>query len=160
MIKKQTTKKVILFIGNSGSGKTTYIENNYKNNEYTIINPDSFLEKHPDYEPLNPAPLHNWSKAQANNAFYNAIAENKHIIYDSTGTDTDSMYKKIVELKKFNYRIKLIYVKVKLETAIKRNSTRARQVPLEILIKKNEMLDYSFELLKDKVNIATIINND
>lgn len=157
---KNKTKKSILFIGNSGSGKSTYIEKHYKNTSYVIVNPDIFLEKHPDYNPENPAPLHIWSKAQANQLFFKTIADNKNIIYDSTGTDTDSMYKKIVELKKFGYVIQLVYIKVKLETAIKRNSNRTRKVPVEILIHKNQMLDYSFELLKDKVNIATIINND
>jgi tRNA uridine 5-carbamoylmethylation protein Kti12 len=153
-------KKVIFTMGLPGAGKSTALRRMEGLEKYIIIDPDKIKEEKKDYDPKKPQIYHEWSKLEANKRELKAIEEEKNIIIDGTGTNTLKMYKKINEYKKIGYNVKLIYVKVLLETSIKRNSQRARVVPIEVIFEKYELIEESYEILKNVANESIIINND
>ena len=54
----------------------------------------------------------------------------------------------------------MLYVKVKLETAINRNANRERVVPVNVILEKFETIETAFEIIENYVDVVTIANND
>lgn len=102
-------KKVIMMMGYPGSGKTTYINNNFTGKEYTIIHGD-------DHK----------TESKMKKAFLSAIqSENScNIVLDATFA---SMIKRVVFIsiaKQYTNDISLIHINTSLETSLKRNLER------------------------------------
>ena len=147
-------------MGLPGSGKSWVLEKNYNLEGFTVIDPDEIKKEQIDYSDESPSVHHNWSKKEAKMRIALAVYNNDNLVIDGTGTNVEKMAKNISELQASGYEVELLYVKVKLETAIQRNEARPRTVPIEIIKEKFETISYAFEILAGLADIATIINND
>lgn len=147
-------------MGLPGAGKSYTLNNNYDVTGYTIIDPDEIKKEKADYDDKKPSVYHEWSKKEAKARIARAMANDENLVIDGTGTNVEKMYKQITELQANGYTVEILYVKVKLETAIERNSKRARTVPVEIIHEKFETISTAYEILSSIANKATVINND
>lgn len=153
-------KKAIMTMGLPGAGKSYTLNNNYDVTGYTVIDPDEIKKEKADYDDKKPSVYHEWSKKEAKARIARAMANGENLVIDGTGTNVEKMYKQITELQANGYTVEILYVKVKLETAIERNSKRARTVPVEIIHEKFETISTAYEILSSIANKATVINND
>lgn len=153
-------KKAIMTMGLPGAGKSYTLNNNYDVTGYTVIDPDEIKKEKADYDDKKPSVYHEWSKKEAKARIARAMANGENLVIDGTGTNVEKMYKQITELQANGYTVEILYVKVKLETAIERNAKRARTVPVEIIHEKFETISTAYEILSSIANKATVINND
>ena len=153
-------KKAVLTMGLPASGKSSTIKKTYTMSEFTLIDPDEIKKEKSDYSDSKPTVYHAWSKKEAKERTAKAIANNENIIIDGTGTSTGKMVQKIKALKNSGYTVELLYVNVKLSTALYRNKNRARTVPENILIEKFESINESWGILSNLVDKALMIRND
>lgn len=155
-----TIKTAILTMGLPGAGKSYVLKNNFDLTQFTNIDPDLIKTEKSDYNPKKPEIYHEWSKKEAKIRTAKAIYNNENLIIDGTGTNVEKMYKQIRDLQSENYSVTLLYVKVKLETSIKRNAKRERNVPQEIIMEKFETITYAYEILSQVADNVKVINND
>lgn len=156
----KNNKKAILTMGLPGSGKSWTLEKNYNLEGFKVIDPDEIKKEKADYSDDRPEVYHEWSKKEANFRIAKAIHENDNLVIDGTGTNVEKMLKYISELQVEGYEVELLYVKVKLQTALDRNQARPRTVPESIIYEKFETITYAFEILASKSDISTVIEND
>jgi predicted kinase len=123
-----TDKKVIIMRGISGSGKSTYVKNNFP--DATVCSADHYFinennEYCFDHKKLGQA------HKQCQNRFYKAISQNENlIVVDNTNTTIWEM-KWYYDLAKNNgYNVFCIRVNTSVENAHKRNS---HNVPLDVI---------------------------
>jgi len=148
-------------MGLPASGKSTVIRNCYNfDNQFKNIDPDQFKESHPDYNPKDPHALHAWSQIETEKAFFLYMGQGVDLIIDGTGTNVEKMYKYVSLLQGQGYFVELIYVTVTLETSLKRNALRNRNVPENIVREKAATISYAFELIAPKVDKVTVIDNN
>jgi predicted kinase len=152
-------KKAILSMGLPASGKTTIIQKITKHNNITVIDCDIIKKEIKGFDPLHPDKVHNESQILTEELFTNTVKNGNDLIYDSTATNLVKMINKIETLRKNAYDIEIVYTKVCLETAIKRNSLRDRKVPLHIIIEKHLEIEKTYDRLSKKVK-SFIIEND
>tara|TARA_R110000824_G_scaffold53386_2_gene147876 strand:+ start:340 stop:828 length:489 start_codon:yes stop_codon:yes gene_type:complete len=148
-----------LLAGAAGSGKS-YVRENILNLTCQVIDADEFKKQHPDYDPKNPSLVHEWSNIQAARAFNKALAKGETFIYDGTGTKTEKYLTMIEAAHTAGFEVSLTYVKVKLETSLKRNAERVRTVPEMIVREQHNALRYSIPTLSNSVDKFQIIEND
>lgn len=147
-------------MGLPGAGKSTIRDTRFSHMNAVVIDPDYEKLQIPGYDPKKPWIVHEESKRLATLKMYDAIGENKPIIIDGTGTNAEKMVHQVKELQRFGYNIELVYVRVKLNTAIERNSNRERVVPEEIIREKHQLISVSFEIVASYVDKVTVIDND
>lgn len=156
-----TTAPLMTFMmGLPAAGKSRYRKNNLVG---LVIDPDEVKEGHADYDPKNPAPLHAWSKSVTDAMFRDALANPAgHVIVDGTGTNSDKMVRTIREASAAGYRTRLVFVKCSLETSLRRNALRARNVPEHIVIEKAGDISTSFEIVSAMAPLdqILIVSND
>lgn len=150
---------LFLTAGLTGAGKTTVLKNLGLSNLATA-NSDKFIESHPDYDPKKPELLHEWAKKENQKLIYKYMAEGLSFIIDGTGTNVERYAKYINDAKELGYKVELIYVKVKLETALQRNAKRERTVPAEVIYKKAGVIDQAVKAISLMCDKTTTINND
>jgi len=162
MTKIKRERKAKMTMGLPGAGKSYIIERDYSEfkEQATIIDPDLEKKNHPDYDPENPAKVHEWSKRKAKARMAEAMVEGENMIIDGTGTNAEKMVRWIGELHSAGYEVELVYVSVKLKTALKRNQQRERVVPEEIILEKADLISTSFEIVSRYVDQVTVIEND
>ncbi|GCD12597.1 AAA family ATPase [Clostridium tagluense] len=154
-------KKAILTMGLPASGKSTVLNNlGFLNGDYTNIDPDLIKAEKLDYDPKQPQVYHSWSQVETKKRIAMAIIEEKNIIIDGTGTNTEKMAKYIRDLQVEGYEVTLLYVKVSLKTSLERNSKRERNVPEEIIREKFETMAISFEILSSMGDIIKVVDNN
>jgi len=153
-------KKAILTMGLPGAGKSYILNKNYNLDGYTVVDPDEIKKEKADYSDENPSVYHEWSKKVARYRIEEAIFNSKNLVIDGTGTNVEKMAKQIQDLQGQGYTVEVLYVKVKLETAMRRNMERPRHVPVEIIFEKFETIGVAFEILAGIANTAKVINND
>lgn len=160
MMNSESTKKALMTMGLPGAGKSYVLANNYNLDGFTVIDPDAIKKEKADYSDKNPSVYHEWSKQEAKFRIGKAIHNNENLVIDGTGTNVEKMALQITELQKAGYQVEILYVKVKLETSIRRNAERARNVPEQIIHDKFETIEIAYRILKGIADTATIINND
>lgn len=153
-------KTALMTMGLPGAGKSYILHRNYDMSNITLIDPDEIKKEHPDYDPKNPSVVHPWSSAEAKVRLAQAIRDGKNIAVDGTGTNVANMVMKIRSLQSAGYTVELVYVKVRLQTAIYRNAHRERTVSEALILEKYEAISTAFELLANEVDKITVINND
>lgn len=155
---KEKDKKIGVFtLGIPASGKSTYINKNFK--DFYILDCDKIKENFKGYNPKNPEVYHNLSKAILLKKFNRILKENKNFVYDSTGTNTDKILSLIDKAKKAGFFTVIIYVKIDLKTAILRNKLRIRTIPEHILKEKYRLINYSFKAIKIFSDSYKIVDN-
>ena len=154
-------KNTVVFTqGLPGAGKSTVIANRY--GDCTIIDPDAFKKMHPDYDPKNPGLVHEWSKEQSEAMFRRLLAERAEgpIVVDGTGTNAEKIVRRMREAAAAGYETELVYVKVRIETAIERNAKRARTVPEALIREKAEDIEVAHEIAAREATRAVVVDND
>ena len=121
-------KKAILYIGLPGSGKTTHLHNSNIDG-YKVVSADELKQAHPDYNPLEPEPIHKWSVIEAEKLMNKYSDEGLDICMDSGGVNKSYSLRIISMLKKKGYQIRLIHMDTPLDVCLERNRNRERQVP-------------------------------
>lgn len=155
-----TQKTAILTMGLPGAGKSTVVNTCYNVSEFTVIDCDKIKEEKSDFDPKNPGVYHEWSKKEANLRKAVAINKGENLILDTTGTNVERMFKEVRTLQAAGYSVTILYVRVKLQTAIERNANRARVVPESIIREKFETISEAFEIMSSVADKVTVINND
>jgi predicted kinase len=140
-------KKAILFIGLPGSGKTTIVNRDYTEG-YTIVSADDIKQGHPDYDPNDPEPLHQWSVKEAERQMNVLSDSGDQICMDSGGVNNSYSLRIISMLKTKGYHITLVYVETPLKICLERNKKRERKVPEQAIIEKSKMLASCLEKQK------------
>lgn len=145
-------KKAILFIGLPGSGKTTIVNRDYSNG-YTIVSADLIKQGHPDYDPSDPEPLHQWSVKEAELQMDALSDSGNSICMDSGGVNNSYSLRIIDMLKTKGYHITLVYVETPLNICLERNGERERKVPEQAIIEKSKMIGTCLEKQKSLVDL-------
>jgi predicted kinase len=153
-------KNAVLSMGLPGAGKSTVIAREFNASEFTTIDPDQIKAEKADYDPKRPEVYHAWSTQEAKARISRAIANGENVIIDGTGTHVETMYRKIKELQGAGYHVTLLYVRVSLQTSLRRNAERERNVPESVIREKNENIASAFEILSGMVDEVRVINND
>lgn len=151
--------KLILTAGLTGAGKTTVLKN-LNLTDMQIANSDMFIESHPEYDPKKPELLHEWAKQENQKLIYRFMSNNEDFIIDGTGTNVERYAKYISDAKELGYTVELIYVQVKLETAIERNAKRSRTVPVSVIYKKAAIIEKTVAAIGAMCDEFRTINND
>ena len=151
--------KLILTAGLTGAGKSTVLKK-MGLNSWNIANSDAFIEAHPEYDPKKPELLHEWAKQENQKQIYKFLSEGVDFIIDGTGTNVERYAKYISDAKELGYTVELIYVKVKLQTAIERNAKRERTVPVEVIYEKSAVINHTVNAIGKMCDaMATVIND-
>jgi predicted kinase len=153
------TATMIFLMGLPAAGKSTVGRARYEG--FTVIDPDAIKAAHPDYDPKNPAPLHNYSMEIAEQQFAAAVAGKAgNWIIDGTGTNAERMTRRIRDARAAGFTTELCYVVCSLNTAMVRNAQRARTVPAQILTEKSRDIATSFDIVSRETDTVVVINND
>ena len=75
-------KTAIFMMGLPAAGKSTFVENNLDVENFVRVDADLVKATHPNYDPKNPAPLHNWSKRESARILDEAYAAEANVIVD------------------------------------------------------------------------------
>lgn len=160
MAKNNSGKTVVFTMGLPGAGKSTVINARFPGG--LMVDPDSMKESHPDYDPKNPAALHAWSQEETEKLWQRTLADRTEalVIVDGTGTNSDKMVRRIREAQAAGYDCHLVYVRVRLATAIERNANRERVVPEHIICEKHRDIAVAFEIVAGAADTNQIVDND
>ena len=143
-------KNSILFIGLPGSGKTTFIQNNIR--DYNIVDADQIKISHPDWDPLCPELVHDWSVKKAEEEMNRLSDLGVNICMDSGGVNNRYSIRIINMLKSKGYNVELIHMDTPLDICLKRNFERDRKVPECVITDKSKMIDKCVDQQKKLVH--------
>jgi len=149
---------LILTAGLPGAGKSTYLRN--AGIELPKVDPDEAKKLHPDYDPKNPQAVHNWSKKVARRFHLSLLSKNVDFVVDGTGTNVEKYARYIKEAQELGYKVELHYVRVKLETSIKRNANRARVVPMSVILEKADVIEQTTSIIAKMCDDFVVVEND
>lgn len=154
--------EMIFTMGLPASGKSYIANEMYPAAFY--IDPDLVKESHKDYDPNQPHLLHDWSKDVTELMFQETLTAPKNLqtVVDGTGTNQEKMIRKMGEAKRAGFKVKILYVRTSLETALERNQQRDRTVDTAIIHRKYQEITESWGRLSQSplVDHAEIVNND
>lgn len=154
---RKELKTAIFMMGLPASGKSTYARKTFP--AMTFLDCDAIKASHPDYDPKNPALLHDWSKKVLEVQFSEAILAGDDFVFDGTGTNFAPLIQKIRIAEGAGFETKLIYVTVPLSVSLERNSKRVRVVPEWIIRDKAESISIAFEIVSKEVNTIEVVDN-
>ncbi len=153
------TKKIIFTGGLPGSGKSTVIGKS-EFADLDVVDCDKFKKLHPQYDPKNPSLVHEWSTTEARKFHLELLSKEESFIVDGTGTNVEKYLRWFNEAREMGFEVVLVYVKVKMETSIKRNAIRERSVPVELITEKAEIIDDCMNILGSIADDFKVIEND
>lgn len=112
------------------------------------------------YDAKTPSLVHEESKRLEKLELTKAICGEESFVYDTTATNAERIVGLIKEAQSFGWTVEIVYVKVKLATALKRNASRERVVPEHIVREKNAVIAQSIEIISSYADKIKVINND
>lgn len=145
------TGKAIFFAGGAGSGKT-FIARKLASVFYGLkqVNPDAALKMlmrkkgldftMPDKEKPIREPLRQRSKEIVGKQQQMYQKENLGMIIDTTGRSFVRIRDLKKELEELGYQTMMVFVNADLETQLKRNKMRPRQVPQDVITKNYDTI--------------------
>ena len=155
----QPAPLMVFTTGTPGAGKTYVIRRLYPH--ASIIDCDAVKATHPDYNPKDPGALHDWSKTITDRMFSDACDSGAGVwIYDGTGTNPDRLVARMQRAANAGFQTVLVYVRCSLETSLRRNAARARNVPEHIVREKAESISSAFVITRDRAHRVFVIEND
>ena len=133
-----------------------------------ILDLDREMVEHPLYAPEDPAAVYNvegaydWADLRVEERFRKALADPSvgRIILDGTGTKVARRKGRMAAARAAGFRVKILYVRVTLETAKRRNLRRHRVVPLETLRRYEERLTEAVRMSGVDADEVEILDND
>lgn len=142
----------------AGAGKSTIRKQQYS--KLYCVDCDQIKERILGYDLQNPSEVHSLSKVMEKEEIYKCLSRGISFVYDTTASNQERIEKMIKEAKDLGYFVTICYVKVSLDTAIKRNRNRKRVVPENIIIEKSSILDNSIESFSKIADNLNIICNE
>lgn len=139
-------KHAVITVGIPGSGKTTWAEQQY---DYVNLNLDDFREKvsgNAADQTVNKLAI------DMRDAFLKrAINKQQNIILSDTNINPFFRNKLVEQLKTAGYSVELKVFSISLEEALKRNSSRSRNVPEEVIARMyNQLKEQNLDESSDK----------
>jgi shikimate kinase len=133
-----------------------------------ILDLDREMVEHPLYAPEDPAAVYNvegaydWADLRVEERFRKALADPSvgRVILDGTGTKVARRKGRMAAARAAGFRVKILYVRVTLETAKRRNLRRHRVVPLETLRRYEEQLTEAVRMSGVDADEVEILDND
>lgn len=151
-------KRMIIMAGISGAGKSTVAKRLFGG--WKVIDCDELKKQCNGYDVKNPCLVHEESKRLEKLELTKAICGEENFVYDTTATNAERIVGLIKEAQEFGWTVEIVYVKVKLATALKRNASRERVVPEHIVREKNAVIAQSIEIISSYADKIKVINND
>lgn len=151
-------KRMVIMAGISGAGKSTVAKRLFDG--WKKIDCDELKKQCVGYDVKNPSLVHEASKRLEKIELTKAICGEENFVYDTTATNAERIVCIIKEAQEFGWQVEIVYVKVKLETALKRNASRERVVPEYIVREKNAVIAQSIEIISSYADKIKVINND
>lgn len=141
-----------------GAGKTTVLNRLYPN---VVINDcDKWKESHPDFNPKKPELVHEWSTVMQERERFQLLAKGETFAIDSTGKNIEKVARWINDAKFAGFKVHILYVRVKIETALARNAKRTRVVPLDVILEAAGMVETAYTVLSAYADSNEVIEND
>ena len=150
------TRPVMVFTaGAPGSGKTYTLHRLYGLHNLEMLDLDTVMPKHPEYDPSRPEALYARSDAYswANECiearfqeiclapWHSSSGLGRMVCFDGTGTHVERQKRRMWEAKAAGFWITQLYVQVSLATSLRRNLQRNRTVPEDVLRSYVDKLD-------------------
>lgn len=152
-------KEMIFMMGLPGSGKSTIAAELY-GDTHSVLCADAIKESHPAYVPENAPALHMWSMEEYEKRFMQIVTGDGRWIIDGTGVNAEALVRRMTIASSFGFKIKLFYVKVSLQTALRRAATRERKVPEDIIKDKARNISTSFDICSQYADDVEVVSND
>ena len=128
--------QVVFMIGAGGSGKSTALAKSQWAH-LPVVNSDTFIENHPDWVgnggKLEPKDLYQWASEQMEIEWQKRLQAGESFVLDGTGKTLTTMLSRIQAAKAAGFEVIVFWVYAPLETCLKRNATRPRRVPDEVI---------------------------
>ena len=153
--------EVVFTMGLPGAGKSYVLNQLGLLDTHECLDSDSIMATHPEYDPKRPELLYHWAAARLEDVWQASVATGKGLwIVDGTGSNAERMVRKIREAHAQGFRTRLVYVQVTLKTALARNATRTRTVPVEIILGKEKDIATAYDIIRHEVTEVTTIDNN
>ena len=164
-------REAIFLAGLPGSGKTRVIKQRFgfTRDDASVLDLDKEIVHHPNYDPESMAAVYDvpgayeWADERVERAFRAALADPDafpRIVLDGTGTKVKRRLDRMAAAREAGLWVKLLYVRVKLKTALRRNGKRRRQVPLETLQLYQRLVDAAVAAEKGVADEVEVLDND
>ncbi|MHA1819747.1 MAG: AAA family ATPase [Promethearchaeota archaeon] len=143
-------------IGPAGCGKSTFQKKNYSS--YHLISPDLVRFKILDSENTKVYFDYEYEAEvweEVYKQYEEALDKGVDIFFDGTNLTQKYRYPIVCRALRRSYFIHMVYFKVSLETALKRNGQRERKVREEVIERQYEILEPPEEWEYDKLTIIT-----
>jgi len=127
--------------GVPGAGKSTIIEQRYRprgRKSTVVLDLDAELATHPRYDPADPDKLYfeggtsayDWADQRMETRFVASLANPsvRRIVIDGTGTNAERQTRRMRAAREAGWFVKVIYVHIPIETAVRRAAVRARPI--------------------------------
>jgi len=134
----------VFMIGLPGAGKSRVIARRYalshqkRRNSTVVLDLDSEIAQHPDYDPTDPDKLYlagnqlayKWADARVEARFLAGLSDAKvrRLVLDGTGTNVDRQIRRMSQAREAGLFVKALYVRVPVNTAVMRANMRKRGV--------------------------------
>ena len=153
--------KAIIVIGGPGSGKSYIVKNAISSPLWKNVNPDSIFIRALKKEGLstNFSKLTDEEKKKRKELLYKSFDKNEKkrnqviknrlpLIIDMSGKSTSLMLDLKSKLENVGYEVKMIYIKAKIDTALKRNKERERSLDPKALKAISKDVDSAIPIYK------------
>ena len=161
----------IITMGHPASGKSTTLAQFVQDPAMVRIDSDSIKEELPEYRAAVAAGymgaasmVHAESTSLVEDLRERAVAENKHLIFDSTGADLGRFIPQIQKLKKAGYEVVLVMPHVMdVDAAVKRANDRAeetgRLVPEDVVRRLHDEVPGNFATIASLCDHAQLYDS-
>jgi predicted kinase len=151
--------KVILAIGNSGGGKTTAMKPFAEKNNYLYLSADEIRKELTGNEEDQFVTGEAWSLVRKR--MVKALNSNKDVVVDGTFAKGEER-RRFVEyaLRNGARRVQGVLFNIDLETAVRRQLSRDRQVPKHALKRMDAFLEKDPVSLEDGFESLFVMNSD
>lgn len=152
------TPELVVMMGLPAAGKSWVAEGRYTDT-HSFVDCDAIKETHPDYDPLNPQAIHDWSKAVAETQMQEVFSNPTNTVYDSTGTNSKKVIRYVESARAAGMTTRLVFVTVEIATSVRRNANRPRVVPEHIIREKADKIYQSFDIVSELFDaVESVIN--
>eukprot|EP00939_MAST-03C_sp_MAST-3C-sp1_P002415 g2415.t1 len=157
---------MVFTAGAPGSGKTFCLNKIFGlSNVSFMLDLDLVMPNHPKFDPKQPHLLYEqkaayeWADERIEERFKDLLENHekyghKLVCFDGTGTHVGRQIRRMRMAKDAGFWIANLFVKVCLETAIRRNQLRSRKVPEDVLLDYVNKLDDAVQALYDAPHLC------
>lgn len=162
-------RAAIFLSGLPGSGKSRLIEALCELMTADVLDLDEEIAEHPKYDRHNVSKIYSdreaydWADRRIEARFRESVhaSTTTNIVVDGTGTNVSRLLRRIEIAKEHDFATVLIYVKVDVETALRRNARRQkRTVPIHVLHAYNDMIADAQIQVSSAVDCYFVVNNN